>query len=259
MAESELKTFLGRLADVASEAILPHFRKPMMVEHKGGAIFDPVTAADRAAEGAMRRLIEETYPEDGIVGEELGERRPDAARIWVLDPIDGTRSFIAGLPVWGTLIGLRQGPKPILGMMAQPFTGERFLGDGRNAWYSGPGGERNLRTRPCSELSQAILFTTSPFLFSAEEQVLYRRVEAASRLARYGCDCYAYAMLASGHVDIVLEAGLAEYDILALIPLIEGAGGQVTNWQGGSAAKGGQVLATGDARIHEAALTLLNG
>jgi myo-inositol-1(or 4)-monophosphatase len=249
--------FLDRLADAAAGAIMPHFRTRFVVEHKGGAGFDPVTVADRGAEEAMRRMIAAAFPAHGIVGEEFPSERADAENVWVLDPIDGTRAFISGLPLWGTLIGLLARGEPVLGMMAQPFTGERYAGDGTKAWYSGPGGPQKLATRRCEKLADATLFTTSPFLFDAVEMPAYRRVESAVRLTRYGCDCYGYAMLAAGHADIVVEAGLKPYDIVALIPLIEGAGGRVTTWDGGSAAGGGRIVATGDARVHEEALRLL--
>lgn len=254
-----LAAFLDELAEAASKAIMPHFRASTEVTNKAAAHFDPVTAADRDAEAAMRRLIAARYPGHGIVGEEYGPERADAARVWVLDPIDGTRSFITGLPVWGTLIGLLEDGAPRLGMMAQPFTGERFAGDGRRAWYTGPGGSRPLATRAAETLAEAAMFTTSPYLFSAEDGAAYRRVERAVRMARYGVDCYGYCMVAAGQADIVVEAGLQSYDIVALIPVVEGAGGKVTAWDGGSAAAGGRVCATGDARIHEQALAALAG
>ena len=251
------EAFLHRLADLASDAVLPHFRQVGRVDSKGASGFDPVTEADHAAERAMRRLIAERFPHHGIVGEELGAERAGADSVWVLDPIDGTRSFISGVPVWGILIGLLHEGRPILGMMAQPFTGERFFGDGRTARYAGPGGPRDLRTRPCPDMGQAALFTTSPTLFAPEEQPAYDRVEAAARMRRYGCDSYAYCMLAMGLVDLVVEAGLHPYDIVALIPIIEGAGGRVTSWDGGSAAAGGRVIAAGDPALHRKALDLL--
>ena len=253
-----LPAFLNRLAGAAAEAIMPHFRTAASVENKSDSRFDPVTAADRGAEAAIRRLINDTYPEHGIVGEELGTERADAEFVWVIDPIDGTRSFITGLPVWGTLIGLMRNGKPILGMMAQPFTGERFAGDGTRAWYSGPDGERPMTTRPCASLGEASLFTTTPAMFTATDRVAYDRVERAVRLARYGCDCYAYCMVASGNADIVVEAGLQAYDIVALIPIVEGAGGRLTDWEGGSAAKGGRVVASGDPKLHERVIAMLN-
>ena len=254
-----LPAFMSRLADAASDSIMPHFRAAASVEDKGAGRFDPVTIADRAAEEAMRTLINAAYPHHGIVGEEFGSERADAEFVWVLDPIDGTRAFITGLPVWGTLIGLTQGGKPILGMMAQPFTGERFAGDGTRAWYTGPGGGTPLRTRPCASLNVASLFTTTPTLFKGAERAAYDRVETAVRLPRYGCDCYAYCMVAAGHADVVVEAGLQPYDIVALIPILEGAGGRVTNWEGGSAANGGRVVASGDKRLHEKVLAKLAG
>lgn len=268
-AMADLAAFLDDLADVSARAIRPYFRTSMAVENKkaesdapgehGGRLFDPVTIADRAAEAAMRALIELHFPEHGINGEEFGIVRADAEHVWVLDPIDGTRAFISGLPVWGTLIGLVSGGRPSLGMMHQPFTAERFAGDGKRAWYRGPDGEQALKTRACAELSDAVLFTTTPAIFKDEEKLAYERVERTVKLVRYGCDCYAYCMVAAGHVDLVVESGLQAYDIVALIPVIEGAGGVVTNWTGGSAAGGGQVVASGDPRLHEKVLARLAG
>ncbi|MCX5496810.1 histidinol-phosphatase [Kaistia dalseonensis] len=256
--DSNLIGFLDRLADSAGAAIMPHFRAAGFVENKAASGFDPVTAGDRAAEQALRSLINENYPDHGIMGEEFGNENLDAENVWVLDPIDGTRAFISGLPVWGTLIGLMTDGKPSLGMMAQPFTGERYAGNGERAWYRGPDGARALSTRPCETLADAILFTTTPALFKGDDRVAYERVESQVRLVRYGCDCYAYCMVAAGYIDAVVEVGLHPYDIVALIPVIEGAGGRVTNWEGGSAAAGGRVVATGDARLHEQILATLN-
>jgi len=250
--------FLNQLADAAAEAIMPHFRTGMTVEDKGSELFDPVTVADREAEAAMRRLIGVTFPEHGIIGEEYGTEHEGRDFVWVLDPIDGTRSFIAGIPLWGTLIGLLHEGKPVLGMMAQPFTGERFAGDGGKAWHRGPGGERRLSVRRCAALGSATLLTTSPSLFSDSERAAYQEVEAAARLARYGTDCYAYCMVAAGQADLVVEAGLQIYDIAALIPIIEGAGGQVSNWSGGSDLDSGRVVASGDAGLHRSALEILS-
>jgi histidinol phosphatase-like enzyme (inositol monophosphatase family) len=251
--------FLDRLADVASDSIMPHFRARTAVEDKGGGRFDPVTIADRAAEAAMRKEIGATYPDHGVIGEEYGPERADADLVWMLDPIDGTRSFITGLPVWGVLIGLLFQGRPVLGMMAQPFTGERFAGNGSRAWYRGPAGASGLSTRPCPSLADAALFTTTPFLFSTADRPAYDRVESAVRLARYGCDCYAYCMVAAGHADLVIEAELEAYDIVALIPIIEGAGGRITDWEGGSAASGGRIVAAGDRTLHETVLRRLAG
>jgi myo-inositol-1(or 4)-monophosphatase len=252
-----LHPFLDRLAAAASDSIMPHFRAKLAVENKASGRFDPVTVADRDAEAAMRRLIGATYPDHGVIGEEYGPDRPDAAFVWVLDPIDGTRSFIMGMPIWGVLIGLLHEGKPVLGMMAQPFTGERFAGDGRRAWYSGPSGAGALAARPCTGLADATLFTTTPFLFKGADRDAYDRVERAVRLARYGSDCYGYCMVAAGHADVVVECGLENYDVVALIPIVEGAGGRFTDWDGGSAAAGGRVVATGDPRLHERVLARL--
>ena len=256
----ELAAFLDDLAEASGRAILPHFRSRLEVENKlSGAAFDPVTVADRAAEEAMRRLIGARHPDHGILGEEFGRERVDAEHVWVLDPIDGTRAFISGLPVWGTLIGLKRDGRPVLGTMHQPFTRERFTGDGRRAWYRGPDGVRELSTRPCERVEDAVLFTTTPAMLTGDDRVAYDRVESRVRLARYGVDCYAYCMVASGFVDVVIEAGLQPYDIVALIPVIEGAGGVVTSWDGGSAVDGGRVVASGDRRLHEKVLRLLAG
>ncbi len=259
MGAVDFAAFVEKLAEVAGEAILPFFRTALAVENKKlkGA-FDPVTAADRAAETAMRALIRKHFPAHGIVGEEFDDVKSDAPYTWVLDPIDGTKSFIAGMPVWGTLIGLCKDEMPVYGMMAQPFIRERFTGDGASAKYRGPAGERKLMTRKCASLDDALMMTTSPHLFSAEEKERYDRVEKSVRLPRFGGDCYAYCMVAAGTVDLVIEAGLDAYDIVPLIPIIEGAGGIVTNWQGESAAKGGQIIAAGDKRVHQAALEVLN-
>jgi myo-inositol-1(or 4)-monophosphatase len=236
---------------------MPYFRAPLAVENKGHHGFDPVTAADRAGEAAMRALIAEKYPHHGIVGEEYGADRADAEYVWVLDPIDGTRAFITGVPVWGILIGLAHEGQPLLGMMHQPFSGERFVGNGAAAWYRRPGSAAPIATRRCPGLAAASLFTTSPGLFKPHDRAAYDRVESKVKLARYGCDCYAFCMVAAGHADVAIETGLQPYDIVALIPIVTGAGGQVTDWEGNSAAAGGRVLATGDARVHEEAVRLL--
>ena len=256
----DLVAFLDDLADASGRAILPWFRSRLEVENKlSGAQFDPVTVADKAAEEAMRRLIGERFPDHGILGEEFGREREDAEHVWVLDPIDGTRAFISGLPVWGTLIGLKHHGRPVLGTMHQPFTGERFTGDGRRAWYRGPDGVRELAARPCTRLDEAVLFTTTPAMLKGDDRIAYDRVESRVRLARYGVDCYAYCMVAAGFVDVVIEAGLQPYDIVALIPVIEGAGGVVTDWDGNSAVDGGRVVVCGDRRLHETVLRLLAG
>jgi myo-inositol-1(or 4)-monophosphatase len=259
MTAIDFAAFVDELATVSGETIRPFFRSALSVENKsrsGG--FDPVTAADRAAEAAMRALIKRTFPEHGIVGEELGADRPDAEYVWVLDPIDGTKSFICGLPAWGTLIALTRNGVPIYGMMHQPFTREHFSGDGRGARYRGPAGDRALRVRPCAALSDAIMLTTSPLLMNEADRQCFRRVEREVRLSRYGGDCYAYCVLAAGHVDLLIETELKPHDVLALIPIIEGAGGIMTTWDNGRPHNGGRIIAAGDKRVHEHAMALLN-
>jgi myo-inositol-1(or 4)-monophosphatase len=260
MPAIDFAAFVNELATVSGETILPFFRTALSIEDKGrGGSFDPVTAADHAAETVMRALIRRTFPDHGIVGEEYGQERADAEYVWVLDPIDGTKSFISGMPAWGTLIGLMRSGEPVFGMMSQPFTRERFSGGGGAASYRGPAGERDLRVRPCSRLSEAILFTTSPRLMNDADRKSFGRVEDAVRLSRYGGDCYAYCMLAAGHVDLVIETELKPYDVLPLVPIIIGAGGMITSWEGGAPHAGGRVIAAGDKRMHKAAMELLKG
>jgi myo-inositol-1(or 4)-monophosphatase len=271
MTAVDFAAFVDRLAQVSGEVILPFFRSAFSAEDKSkGGVFDPVTEADRAAEVAMRRLISQTFPSHGIIGEEYGSDRPEAEYVWVLDPIDGTKGFISGLPMWGTLIGLMHRGQPVYGMMSQPFTRERYFGDGKRSRWRGlalprgdaAGGDwtqRTLHTRACASLTEATLMTTSPLLYNEDDRVAYQRVEKPTRLVRYGGDCYAYCMLASGFIDLVVEASLKPYDIVALVPIIEGAGGIVTNWEGGPAAKGGRIIAAGDHRVHEEAMKMLAG
>lgn len=258
MGAVDFETFVHELATVSGQAILPFFRTALGVEDKNrGGAFDPVTAADRAAEQAMRTLIRRHFPSHGVRGEEFADEGLDAEYVWVLDPIDGTKSFITGLPAWGTLIGLCREDEPAYGMMHQPFIGERFYGDGATARYRGPAGERRLRVRPCASLEDATLLTTSPRLMDEADRAHYHAVEERVRLPRYGGDCYAYCMLAAGHVDLVIETNLKPFDILPLVPVIQGAGGIVTSWEGTSDLSSGRVIAAGDPRTHEAALKVL--
>ncbi|QYY29987.1 MULTISPECIES: histidinol-phosphatase [Cupriavidus] len=253
--QSEYLAFAGRLADAASAVTLPYFRAPISVVDKGTARFDPVTVADREAELAMRALIRSTYPAHGILGEEEQRITGTDPHHWVLDPIDGTRAFITGLPLWGTLIALNDGQRPVLGVMDQPFTRERFSGDRERAWLNG----NPLQVRPCAALSEATLLCTTPDMFESGEQWdAFQRVARAARMQRYGGDCYGYCMVAAGQVDAVVEAGLQPYDVQALIPIVEGAGGIMTSWTGGDPQHGGAVVACGDARVHAEILRLLN-
>ena len=231
---------------------------PVTVDNKESTGFDPVTEADRAAEKAIRQLITERYPEHGILGEEHGDVGLDRDYVWVIDPIDGTRAFISGLPVWGTLVGLYHKGKAVMGMMDQPFTGERFIARPGEAMVKRHGVTSGLSTRKNVSLDQAIMMTTSPKIFSADREPSYRQVESRAQLARYGCDCYAYAMVASGYIDLVVEADLKPYDVGGLIPLVEQAGGVMTTWTGERPEMGGTIVASGSAQLHEEVLELLN-
>ena len=259
MTVIDFTAFIDRLATASGETILPFFRTSLLgIENKAGdRRFDPVTEADRAAEAVMRRLIKASFPQHGIVGEEFGSEREDADYVWVLDPIDGTKSFIAGFPIWGTLIALLHRGTPVYGMMHQPYIGERFSGDNGSARYRGASSERKLAVRRCASLKEAISFTTSPLLMNASDRAAFGKVEAEVKLTRYGGDCYSYCMLAAGHLDLVIETELKPYDIAALIPIITGAGGIITTWEGKPAQGGGRIVAAGDPRVHEAALKLL--
>ncbi len=251
--------FAGTLADAAGAAILPHFRAHGTVDNKkNDGKFDPVTIADRDAEQAIRERIMSAYPDHGILGEEFGPLESGNGLTWCIDPIDGTRAFIMGVPQWGVLIGLHDGAAPVLGVMDQPFTGERFIGSRLGAHVTRNGAATALRTRACADLANAVLTTTHPGAFGKKsEHDAYLRVAAHTRMHRYGGDCYSYAMLAHGLIDLVIETALQPYDIQALIPIIQAAGGVITNWSGGSADQGGQVIAAGDARAHAAALEIL--
>jgi histidinol-phosphatase len=257
MTAIDFSSFVDQLASTSGETILPFFRTALAIDNKKAGDFDPVTAADRAAEDAMRTLIRTNFPEHGILGEEYGAERTGAEYVWVLDPIDGTKSFIAGMVAWGTLIGLMRFGEPVFGMMSQPFTRERFSGDGGAAHYRGPSGNRDLHVRACAGVADALLYTTSPLLMNAADRAAFGRVESAVKLSRYGGDCYAYCMLAAGQIDLVIETEIKPHDIVPLIPIITGAGGIVTTWENGPPQAGGRVIVAGDKRVHEAAMELL--
>ena len=253
----EMADFMRSLAAAAAAETLPRFRQVNDIANKLSAGFDPVTEADREAEQAIRRLIAKTFPSHGILGEEFGLSNEGAREVWVIDPIDGTRAFISGLPLWGTLVGQTVDGDAVAGMMSQPFTDELFYADQTGAYYEGPGGSRKLATRETKRLGEATICTTTPSLFASHERIAYDRLERQTRLARYGTDCYAYCMLAAGHVDLVVESGLQPYDIVALIPVIEKAGGIITTLDGGPAEKGGFIVAAANADLHAAALAVL--
>lgn len=248
--ESDLQ-LACQLADVAGAAIRPYFRGDFGLENKDDA--SPVTLADRAAEEAMRALLKREVPRDGIIGEEFGKERDDASRVWVLDPIDGTTSFIAGRPIFGTLIALLQDGWPVLGIIDQPIAKERWIGSiGQPTLFNGS----PAQTRRCRELSDAILGTTSPHLFSEHqaEHFLSLAGKVARRRIVYGGDCYNYGLVASGHIDLVVEAGLKLHDFAALVPIVEGAGGMMCDWNGDAlnAGSSGEVIALGDsARLED--------
>ncbi|MBL8702846.1 MAG: histidinol-phosphatase [Alphaproteobacteria bacterium] len=245
-----------RLADAAGRVARRYFRTGVAVIGKADA--SPVTIADREAEATMRRLIERSFPDHGIVGEEHGTVRPEAEHVWVLDPIDGTKSFISGFPLFGTLIALLHRGRPILGIIDQPILRERWIGAaGRPTRFCG----KPARTRPCRALAEATLFATSPHMFHGRDLAAFERLRRSVKLPRYGGDCYAYGQLASGHVDLVVEAGLKPYDYLALAPVIEGAGGALTDWEGRALGlgSGGRICAAGDRGLHRKALRRLAG
>ncbi|HEY0281440.1 MAG TPA: inositol monophosphatase family protein, partial [Rhizomicrobium sp.] len=211
--------FANKLADAAGEAILPYFRQRIEVTDKGEGFFDPVTAADKGAEAAIRALIKAERPDDGILGEEYGEEAGTSARRWVLDPVDGTRAFIAGQPMWGTLIALEEAGKPVLGVLDQPFLKERYIGHDGTASLSDRTGARPLAVRRCAALPEAVICTTHPFAhLDDDDRARFRRVELQARLSRYGGDCYAYALVAMGFIDLVIETNLKRWDIAAIVP-----------------------------------------
>jgi len=253
MTESDL-VLAARLADAAGAAIRPFFRKPFAMEAK--ADLSPVTEADRAAEAAMRAILMAARPEDGVIGEEYGNDRPGAERVWVLDPIDGTRSFVAGRPIFGTLVALLDRGAPALGLIDQPISGERWLGarGAATTLNSAP-----ITARPCPALAEAHLATTGPGYFTPASWAAFERVRVAARDTLWGGDCYNYGLLAAGHLDLVIEDGLKLYDFAALVPIVEGAGGIMRDWDGKplDMDSDGRVIAAGDPRLIDAVIATL--
>lgn len=257
---ARLDAFLIDLNRAAAQVILPLFRADHGMENKTPeATYDPVTDADKGAEEAIRRLIAQTFPEHGVIGEEHGEDRPDAEFVWVLDPVDGTRAFVAGLPLWTTLIALRHEGAPVLGSIGQSFLDEIYIGHAGGSRLISKAGESPLKVRPCPLLTEAIIATTDPEgCFNGAELGAWRQVRAAARLARTGCDAYAYAMVAAGTMDLVIEADLKSWDVEAAVPVLEGAGGFVTDWKGNPIGRhGGQMAIAGDRACLEEALVAL--
>lgn len=258
---AELLAFAETLADAAAAETLPRFRGRNAVDDKAdGGKMDPVTEADRGAELVIRTAIERTYPSHGILGEEFPPREASGRYSWVIDPIDGTRAFVTGLPLWGTLISLEKDGEPLIGILDQPYIGERFIGGPDGAELSARGERSSIASSGCASLRRASLGTTTPELFETPaDREAFARVAGSARLLRYGGDCYLYAMVAAGHLDLVVEVGLKPFDISALIPIIRAAGGVVTNWQGAPVHEGGHVIAAATAELHAEALRALAG
>ena len=252
--------FANRLADAGGAAIRPHFRQRIEVTHKQSPQhrFDPVTEADRGAERAIRVLIERERPDDAILGEEYGEKPGTSGWRWVLDPVDGTRAFITGRHEWGSLIALEKDGAPVLGILDQPVLGERFIGVNGRSHLVQNDVRTPLRVRECAGIEDAILCATDPSAYmTAQQQAAFERVKAKARLTRYHGDCYIFAMLAMGFIDLIVEGAFKPWDVAALFPLVEGAGGVITNWQGEAWRDGDTLLASGDARLHKQAIEML--
>jgi histidinol phosphatase-like enzyme (inositol monophosphatase family) len=251
--------FLNELADAAALHTVPGFRSTIPVYHKpGDQKFDPVTEADRDAEAAIRNLISIKYPSHSIFGEEHGKKAGASSLSWHIDPIDGTRSYISGVPLWGTLIALHDGAKPVLGLMDQPYLGERYLGQPGETTIRSRSGIHKLKSSSVTQLKDARLGTTDPSLFTHKAEAdAFASVSSEAKLTRFGGDCYFYCLLAAGTFDLVIESGLKPHDIQALIPIIENAGGTVTSWSGGDAQNGGQIIAAANLALHAETLKLL--
>ena len=246
--------FAGWLADASGPILRRYFRTPLAVEFKDND--SPVAVVDREAEAAMRAIIEAEYPDHGILGEELGRERTDAEYVWVLDPLDGTQCYITGKPTFGTLVSLVHRGVPVIGILDQPFLDERWLGvAGRPTLFNG----QPVQSRACAGLDKAWLYATSPHIFPEADFTAFERVRKSARRTVYGAECYAYGLLAIGLVDLIVESTMQPYDYCALVPLVEGAGGVITDWQGKALGleSDGRVLAAGDARMQAAAVALL--
>jgi len=255
--KTEYLGFARSAARAAGDAILPYFRSRMQVTNKlSGQGFDPVTLADQAGERVIRAAIEDAYPDHGIFGEEFGLKSGNGLT-WVIDPIDGTRAFMTGMLHWGVLLALFDGEQPIVGVMYQPYTDELFSGDNESAWYERAGESQSLVTSACRRVDEACLSTTGIDWLPASKQGRFRQLSQATKLTKMGGDCYLFGMLAMGSLDLGVEAGLNAYDIQALMPIVRGAGGVVTDWEGGNPSLGGTVLASATQALHSEAMTLL--
>ncbi len=257
--EKKLKETMLKATNEAAKETLAFFRMPLDVENKYKSGFDPVTIADKNAEKIIREIISSAFPDHSIYGEELDDKVTNSAYSWVIDPIDGTRSFISGLPVWGTLIGLKKHDKAIAGLMSQPYIGEIFIAINGKAELIQKDKITPLKVSKKTKLSEATMFTTTPELFSTPKQkAAFRQVEDKVLLSRYGIDCYAYALLAMGQIDLVIEPDLKPCDIAPLIAIIENAGGIISNWNGQSAENGGNIIAAASREIYDSALEIMN-
>ncbi len=256
---AELRAVAEEAADAARVETLRHFRADGLTADSKRADFDPVTVADRASETAIRAVIARRRPMDAILGEEQGPKAGTSGFTWVIDPIDGTRAYLSGTPTWGVLIAVSDAGGPRFGIVDQPYIGERFIGGFGRAECIGPHGRSVLRTRAPRPLAEAFLFTTFPEVGTEDERRAFRRLADRVRLTRYGMDCYAYALVAAGQIDLVIEAGLHAFDLHAPIAVIEAAGGVVTDWEGGPAHGGGRVVAAANREVHAEALALLRG
>ena len=256
--QNEMLAIAHKLADAAAQKTLFYFRSAdLQAENKQAQGFDPVTRADQEAETAMRRILEKTRPNDAILGEEESAKSGTSGLSWVLDPIDGTRGFLCGTPNWGTLIAVCGQDGPFIGIIDQPYIKERFIGTPRGAFLQRGTQQTRLTAGRHKTLKEALLFTTFPEIGTQKERDAFQNLSKQCRLTRYGMDCYAYALLAMGQIDLVVEAGLQPYDVQAPIALVQAAGGIATNWRGGAAHQGGQIICAGSPAIHEAALTYL--
>jgi histidinol phosphatase-like enzyme (inositol monophosphatase family) len=255
---TELTNFAVGLARASEAEILPYFRRNAAIDVKPHHSWDPVTEGDRAGERIIRKLIEQRFPDHGINGEEYGIKEGKSGFTWVLDPIDGTRSFVCGIPTWATLIALYAEGKPVIGVMNQPFVGDLFYGNPHGAWNNYRGAIEALSTRRCVAIGEATAGTTAPELYRGNlDQEAFQKLHKAVKLMRYGGDAYFYSVLAAGHLDIALDSGLQAFDIGALIPIIEGAGGAVGSWNGGNPAEGGNVICAGSKTLLEAAIAVM--
>ncbi len=256
----DLTRFAIALAKASAIEILPFFRRNTQVDVKEGPVWDPVTEGDRAGERVIRQMIEERYPDHGIHGEEYGIKEGRSGFTWILDPVDGTRSFVCGMPTWATLIGLNYEGRPRVGLMNQPFVGDMFYGSPEGAWLNHRGASHPIRTRTGVGLAAATIGTTAPELYRSEDDRLaFERLRNAAQLTRYGGDAYFFAVMAAGHIDIAMDANLQAYDIAPLLPIVTGAGGVYAEWTGGDAAKGGNVITAGSQTLLGEALTKMKG